>query len=157
MKSLLVRYLVIAKVLVPILFNLPINLAIGVLVYRQATVPTWSLDGAVVDSLCTCYLLPLLTCLLDTPTVRWSVRRGLLPRLPLTGWKRWFRGALWWRSSKFGVATLLLLGGPVLGAYAGLAGDAIPRTDFLVLKVVFAVLLGMLVTPLTALVAMTDE
>lgn len=156
------RYLLIGQAVIPILINFTITIVLGLLTFTgSTTVSTWALDkGAAADSIGTCYFLPAITGLICTQIVRGHVRRGVIPQLPLDEaphWVRWFRGHLLWRATKFGIVGLTVMSGPVLSAYGLFAGDTIPTMRFLLIKVAFAVALGIVVTPLIALVALTDE
>jgi hypothetical protein len=156
------RYLMIAQTAIPIVFNVVIPLALGWLTYRkQPVIVTWAMDkGAVADFIGTCYLLPAVTCLIATPIVRRHVANGIVRRVPAANVPRWlliFRGGLIWRAVKWGLATLTVLSMPVVITFVLLTGETIPTTRFLIVKVLFAVVLGCIVTPLISLVALTDE
>lgn len=156
------RYLLIAQTAIPVIFNVAIPLVLGWLTFRnQPAVVTWALDkGAVADFIGTCYLLPAITCLIATPVVHRHVASGVVPPVPVEVVPKlllFYRGGLIWRATKWGLTGLTLLTLPVLGTFMLLAGDAIPTTLFLIVKVLFAVLLGCVVTPLISLVALTDE
>lgn len=155
------RYLLIGQAFIPIFINFAINIVLGWLTFSaNPTVSTWALDkGAAADSIGTCYFLPAITCLICTSIVRRHVRLGIVPLLPIQEaphWVRWFRGHLLWRATKFGLVGLISLTGPVYAAYCLLAGETIATSQFLLIKVTFAVALGIIVTPLVALVALTD-
>ena len=156
-----IRYLLIGQVVIPIFINAAITFGIGWITFRQqATVTVWVLDkGAVTDFLGACYLLPAITCLIATPIVRGQVARGDVPALTvdMTGtWVRFFRGGLIWRATKFGLTGLISLIGPVMATWSLFGSDTIATFWFLLFKVAFATLLGCVVTPLIAIVAMTD-
>ncbi len=156
------RYLLIAQTAIPIAFNITIPLFLGWLTFRgQPVVSTWVMDkGAVADFIGTCYLLPAITCLIATPIVRNHVTSGSVSRVPpdnLPFWLLYYRGGLIWRATKWGLTGLLLLSMPVAGSFRMFAGETIPTTLFLTVKVLFAVLLGCVVTPLISLVALTDD
>ena len=156
-----IRYLLIGQVVIPIFINAAITFGIGWITFRQqATVTVWVLDkGAVTDFLGACYLLPAITCLIATPIVRGQVARGDVPALTvdMTGtWVRFFRGGLIWRATKFGLTGLISLVGPVMAGWALFGAETVSTAWFLFAKVTFATLLGCIVTPLIAIVAMTD-
>jgi hypothetical protein len=71
-------------------------------------------------------------------------------------WVRFFRGGLIWRATKFGLTGLISLVGPVMAGWSLFGSDTIATFWFLLVKVAFATLLGCVVTPLIAIVAMTD-
>ena len=156
-----IRYLLIGQVVIPIFINAAITFGIGWITFRQqATVTVWVLDkGAVTDFLGACYLLPAITCLIATPIVRGQVARGEATALSIdvTGpWVRFFRGGLIWRATKFGLTGLISLIGPVMSGWALFGAETVSLPWFLFAKVAFATLLGCIVTPLIAIVAMTD-
>ena len=156
-----IRYLLIGQVVIPIFINAAITFGIGWITFRQqATVTVWVLDkGAVTDFLGACYLLPAITCLIATPIVRGQVARGEASALTIvvTGtWVRFFRGGLIWRATKFGLTGLISLVGPVMAGWALFGAETVSMPWFLFAKVTFATLLGCIVTPLIAIVAMTD-
>lgn len=155
------RYLLIGQVVIPIFINATFTFGIGWITFRhQPTVTVWVLDkGAVTDFLGACYLLPAITCLIATSIVRGQVARGEAPALTvdMTGtWVRFFRGGLIWRATKFGLTGLISLVGPVTAGWALFGAETVATPWFLFSKVSFATLLGCIVTPLIAIVAMTD-
>ena len=156
------QYLLIGQAFIPILINFSVNIVLGWLTFSgKPTVSTWAFqNGAAADSISTCYFLPAITCLICTTIVRRHVKRGLVPLLPIQEaphWVRWFRGHLLWRATKFGIVGLAAFSIPVYAAYCLSAGDTIATPLFLVIKVAFAVALGIIATPLIAMVALTDE
>jgi len=156
------RYLVIGQALIPIFFNVTIPLFLGWLTFRnQPNVTIWVLDkGAVADFIGTCYLLPAITCLIATPIVRAQAARGLVASIPsqdVPRWVRFYRGSLFWRATKCGLTGLIVLSIPVCLTWSQVAGTTIPTTTFLTVKVIFASVLGIIVTPLIALVALCDK
>ena len=157
-----IRYLLVGQVIIPSFINAGITLGIGWITFRhQATVTVWVLDkGAVTDFLGACYLLPAITCLIATPIVRGQVARGQAALLTVDmtgGWVRFFRGGLIWRATKFGLTGLICLIGPVMAGWTLFGVDTVATPWFLLAKVTFATLLGCIVTPLIAIVAMTDS
>lgn len=155
------RYLVIGYVLIPSVFNVSIPLVLGLLVFRgQTTVPIWTFaNGAVTDFLATCYLLPAITCLIVTPIVHRDVARGVVPSVRpehVPWFLKYYRGGLFIRSIRFGLTVLLLLFGPVLVGWSIPGFESVPTTTFLVVKILFTVTLGCVVTPLIALAALSD-
>jgi hypothetical protein len=156
-----IRYLLIGQVVIPIFINAAITFGIGWITFRhQSTITVWVLDkGAVTDFLGACYLLPAITCLIATPIVRRQVTRGQAASLTVDmtgGWVRFFRGGLIWRATKFGLTGLISLVGPVMAGWALFGADTVATPWFMFAKVTFATLLGCIVTPLIAIVAMAD-
>lgn len=157
-----VRYLLIGQAIIPFFINVIVNIVIGVLSFGgQKSVATWAFDkGAVADTIGTCFFLPFITCLIATPIVHRQLVTGVASRIPLTDmprWVRWMNGPMMLRSTKFGVTGLLLLTGPVYGLYYLFAGDSIETFRFIALKAILSGLMGVIVTPLIAFVAMCDH
>ena len=156
------RYLVVGQAIVPIFINVAVNVVLGVLAFSGSeTVPTWSTDnGAAADSVGTCFFLPFITCLIATPIVRRHVARAAVSPISMRDLPRWmllFRRPLLVRAIMSGIAGLTLMAGPVFAVYWILAGETIPTGSFIVIKATFAGVLGVFVTPIIALVAMTDS
>ena len=157
-----VRYLVVGQAIIPIFINVAVNVVLGILAFSgSVTVSTWAIDkGAVADSVGTCFFLPFITCLIATPIVRRHVARGAVSPISMRDLPRWlllFRRTLLVRAIMSGIAGLTLMAGPVFAVYWIMAGETIPTGSFLVIKATFAGVLGVFVTPLIALVAMTDS
>lgn len=157
-----VRYLVVGQAIIPFFINVAVNVVLGVLAFSGSeTVPTWAIDkGAAADSVGTCFFLPFITCLIATPIVRRHVLRGTVSpvaKCDLPRWMLFFCRPSFPRAIMFGIAGLMILAGPVFVVYRVLAGETIPTVSFLVIKAVFAGVFGVFVTPLIALVAMTDS
>ena len=155
------KYLIIGQTIIPIFFNFTIPLTLGLITFwNQPTVVTWALDkGAVADFIGTCYLLPAITCLIATPIVRSQVASGVVSQVPVEHLPRlllFYRGGLIWRATKWGLTGLTLLSAPVFFTFTLLADETIPTVTFLVVKILFAVLFGCVVTPLISLVAIAD-
>ncbi len=156
------QYLIVGQALIPIFFNITIPLTLGLITFwNQPTVTTWALDkGAVADFIGTCYLLPAITCLIATPIVRGQVTRGIvtaIPREDVPRWVSFYRGSLFWRATKWGLTGLILLSIPVWLTWSQTADTTIPTSTFLTVKVIFASVLGIIVTPLIAFVALCDK
>jgi hypothetical protein len=160
------RWILINAVGVTACVNLLVNAAIAaVSVIGVDTVPVWStplLGGPsiIADMVGTLFTLPLITCLICTTSVWLELRRSRLT--PLTGpgvarspLNRLPAGRLR-RGLVFGAATTVVLGPPAIGVIVALRVDALSAPAFVVFKVVFAIALGALVTPVIALRAMAD-
>jgi hypothetical protein len=129
-------------------------------------VPLWSVPlaggtGVYTDTLGTLLILPFVTTLLVTTAV-WRARgRGVLPpleRLPsrlraLTLLPR-ARPA---RAAVLSAATVGCLAGPAAVALAAFAPDGLASDAFVGYKTALGVVLGLIVTPLIALLAMADR
>jgi hypothetical protein len=134
-----------------------INPAVAALQTRgQEVLTLWSTSGGVgPDTLGTSFFLPLMTCLIVTPLVRRSVRRGTIARLPPAG--RSSPPGLLRRGLRLGLLGLVLFGIPLVAAMALLGVGEVARTPFLYWKAASTALLGALVTPWIARLAVSDE
>jgi hypothetical protein len=153
-------YLLVGQVIVPAVINLVLNGAIGFATFRGTPqVPLLGSQSIVGDTLGTCFFLPAITCLIVTPIVRGHVRKGTAEPLrgALPGWLAAFRRALLPRALALGLAGVALAGGVVLALFAALGIESLAFAPFLGFKAVFAGLLGALVTPLIALLALADR
>jgi hypothetical protein len=133
------------------LFNFALNAAIAWLVFHSTErVPLWGETSVAGDTLITAFVLPFLTCLIVSRSVRRQVASGRVPRLesaggPLASWARLSplaRGAL------LGAASVPLTAVPVVAAlgWSGLEGFRL--WPFIGFKAAFAAALAVLVTPL---------
>jgi hypothetical protein len=145
--------------------NVVLNAAIAWLsVAGQGSVSMWgaplvetSIFWNVVGTL---FLLPSITCLLTTTAIRADIRSGSLP--PLTGLRsahRWLAALPFPRRRRgavVGAMAVVVLAPPlVLALLVSGLGD-LDEGQFVLWQTVFAVLLGILVTPPIALCAMAD-
>jgi hypothetical protein len=155
------QYLLVGHGCVPFAINFALNGATGWLMFRGVDpVPTWGIaSSAGPDLIGTCFFLPAITSLIVTPIVRRHARSGLVRRVSeadLPSWMRSFHRALAIRAVLFGLACLVVVGTLLAGVLL-LAGPAqLGLTPFLWLKASFSALLGALVTPVIALVALAD-
>jgi hypothetical protein len=108
----------------------------------------------------TLFLLPLITCVLTTTAIRADIRSGSLP--PLAGFRSTHRRLAslpfprWRRGAVVGALAVVVLAPPlVLALVAADLGD-LSEGQFVLCQTVFAVLLGVIVTPPIALCAMAD-
>jgi hypothetical protein len=153
-------YLLVGQVIVPTLINLVLNGAIGFAMFRGASaVPLFGSESIVGDTLGTCFFLPAITCLIVTPIVRGHVRKGTAEPLrgALPGWLAFFQRALVPRALALGLAGVVLAGSLALALFMVLGIESLPFTPFLAFKAVFAGLLGGIVTPFIALLALADR
>lgn len=156
------RWIVINALLITAVVNLAINGFLAWMSVRgHANVPIWGLPGpgktnVVTDTVGTFFFLPLFTCVMCTTSVWAQVRSGRLPRLEaaiplqLARRGRVRRGAVLGASTAAILAPLFI----VIVAAAGLA--SLSATGFVVYKMALGVLLGLVVTPLIAIMAMAD-
>jgi len=146
--------------------NLAVNGGIAWLsVQGHPTVPLWptgfpATPSIFADTVGTLFVLPLITCLLCTTAVWRELSRGrLTPLSPAGLWcvltrlpaRRLRRGLL------LGAVSTLLIAPPVTLMLAALHAGNLSDGAFVVYKMLFAVALGALVTPVIAWRAMADE
>jgi hypothetical protein len=158
------RWLVVNGIFVTALINVVVNVAIDLLsLGDRDTVPMWGapLVGPSVlwTVIGTLFLLPLLTCALATGAIRRDIRRGAVERLESDAVHRRI-GRLpagrWRRGAEIGAFAVVVLGPPTILLLAILGFPDLDRGQYIVWQTVYAVLLGMLVTPPIALAAMAD-
>jgi hypothetical protein len=143
--------------LVPAVMNGAINPAVAALQTRGQDVLTlWSTNGGLgPETLGTSFFLPLMTCLIVTPLVRRSVRRGSIGWLPLAGEPS--PPSLLRRGLRLGLLGVVSFGIPVVAAMAVFGLGEVARGPFLYWKAASTALLGALVTPWIARLAVSDE
>lgn len=157
------RWIIINALLITAVVNLIIN---GVLAWfsvrTQHGVPIWGLPApgktnVLTDTVGTFFFLPLFTCLTCTTAVWREVRAGRMPRLEaLAVPSRLAHGRLR-RGAVLGVLTAAILSPIAIAVLAiGRLGNVSP-TQFVIYKMVLGVLLGAAVTPVIAVLAMTDR
>jgi hypothetical protein len=158
------RWIVVNALVVTALINTALNATIAWLSVRgQEQVPLWSIGetSTVTDTLGTLFVLPVITCVLCTSAVWRELRTGRLHRVQGLSQRQPILAALpaarILRGVAFGALCLMMLAAPatVLLVATGL-GD-LSQSEFIVYKVLFAVALGALVTPVIALRAMADR
>jgi hypothetical protein len=158
------RWLVVNAVLVTAVINVVVNylIARGAVVGRDS-VPMWGVPlvepSVFWDLIGTLFFLPLITGALTTAAIRRDIRRGALeqvaplsdvhPRLATPG--RWRRGAA------FGGLAVVALAPGLLILLTALGFPELSKSQFVAWHTGFAVVLGMLVTPPLALLAMAED
>lgn len=142
----------------PFIANTVINAFAGWLTFRdQPHVSVWgSQETVFADLLGTSFFLPLITSLVASAIVSRAVAAQQVRPLKgseLPGCLRWFRQNVWIRSMLFGAATLMLAMLPVAVFCVALGQNHLSVAVYVGVKVVYAVILGMIVTPLIVAVA----
>jgi hypothetical protein len=143
--------------------NLVVNFGIGLFSARGIHhVPTWSISavhpGVTSDLLGILFTLPLITCVLVSLGIRRELADGKLAQLDAAVFGRWAMltiASTGKRALRFGIATIVLAGPPLLIATAIAARHGMSHNEFVTFHVAMTVTLGLLVTPLIALAAMT--
>jgi hypothetical protein len=159
------RWLVVNALVVTIAINVVVNAAIAWLsVKGQDTVSMWGVPLAETsvfwNLVGTLFLLPMITCVLTTTAIRRDVRRDTLAPLDrLRTTHRWLAAlplSRWRRGVVLGVLLAAVLTPPIVLALAALGFPDLSLEQFVVAQTIFAVLLGIAVTPPIALFAMVD-
>lgn len=160
------RWLLVKAIVIPMVVN-----AIGsggiawITSVNEKTVPLLSLPivqkpSTMTDTLGTLFILPFLTGLLVTLSVRRDQRSGHLPPLELSPRRRQVIACLpetlLRRAVAFGILCLVCIG-PFAALALALAGfGGIAESSFIFYKIIFCVGLGLVVTPAIAVVSMAD-
>jgi hypothetical protein len=151
----LIRY---GQTWTPFIVNAVINALAGWLTFRDKPyVSVWgSQETVFADLLGTSFFLPLITSLVASAIVSRAVAGQTIQplsesELPLC--LRWFRKSVAIRSVLFGAAGLLLAVLPVGLLCLAFGQDHLSVAVYVVVKVTYAVILGMIVTPLIVAVA----
>jgi hypothetical protein len=157
------RWIVINAILVTALINAVLN---GLIAWATAAgrsrIPLWStplLGGpsTVTDTVGTLFILPLTTTLILTAVVRLELRRGRLEPLRCRGGLETLRLCLppnsLARGAALGALCLVVLAPLAVAVVLAADFGDISTRAFVVYKVIFGVVLGLLVTPLIAVLA----
>jgi hypothetical protein len=159
------RWIVVNALFITALINLVLNALIAFLFTRgQPDVPFWarplSETSLLGDTLGTIFILPLITGLLATAAVHADERRGAFEPISLTepfdSWVKRLPAAGIRRGAAFGAIIFVFVAPPVAAILALIDPGTISCAHFIVYKGIFGIVLGALVTPVIALVAMTD-
>ena len=134
-------------------------------VRKEDSVPRWAAPlidkpSTITDTLGTFFILPLLTCLIFTAVARRELRHG---RVKPLGWswsprsvlRRLPRGTLR-RGVALGALCTVALGPPAVALIVALDVGSLSVGQFVTYKAIFGVILGMLVTPIVALWALSE-
>lgn len=155
------RYLGIAHGLMPVLINAVVCGVIGLVDYRNLpTLPVWGLPKSIaLDLIATSFLLPAITCLIATPLTRRDLKRGIAHRIenPPT-WIERLPTRLWVRAVLMGGIGLLTVGlvcALILKHFVSV--PELERSQFVMSKIAFACCLGILVTPVVAIKALSEK
>ena len=134
-------------------------------VRNEDSVPRWAAPlvdkpSTISDTLGTFFILPLLTCLIFTAVARRELRHSRVQPLgwtwsPKSTLRRLPRGTLR-RGMALGVLCLVALGPPAIALIVALDVDDLSVGEFVWYKAFFGVFLGMVVTPIVALWALSE-
>jgi hypothetical protein len=146
--------------------NLVLNALIAWLSVRnEDSVPRWAVPlldkpSTITDTIGTFFILPLLTCLIFTAVARRELRHGRVTPLGWTWSPKSVLRRLPRKTVRRGVAlgalTTAALAPPAVALIVILGVDDLSVEEFVTYKAVFGVLLGMLVTPIVALWALSE-
>ena len=156
------RWIVLNAVLVTAAINSVLNGVIAWLSVRgHHTVPLWAVGvgkaSVITDTVATLFFLPLMTCVMCTTAVRAEVRSGRLPPLTTCAVPELLRRSRLRRGVVLGtLCTAVLSPLAIVALFAAHVVD-LSVGEFVFYKVLLAVVLGAVVTPVIALCAMADE
>lgn len=159
------QWIFINSVLITAFINIVINAALAALSARGHHVAWWTTNpfttNLLYNTLGTLFFLPLLTTVGVTSAVSKERLAGTLSAIdaPFAArlWSWICVPSVWKRGVRFGVVTLAALAPLDVVAVVLLGRDGASASHFVMLQVLVAVLLGAVVTPLTALAAMCDK
>ena len=137
-----------------------LNAGFALLKRRMAVVPLWGASGIAVDTLQTTFMLAALTVVFGTLSIRHDFKAG---RFQMTDWTpqthrvlNLFSYSIVSRALVFGPLFTVLLVPPTLGIFVVAHLDELRFWPFFAFKILYAVVLGMAVTPLNALWVLTS-
>ncbi len=151
------RWLIVNAILVTALINAIVNLLIAYgAVGDRDSVPMWGVPlvepSIFWDLVGTLFILPLITSGLITASIRRDIRRGTLSPL-----KQGAGGATGWRrGAELGVVAVFSVTPPLLLIFAVLGFPEMSDSTFVAWHTALAVVLGIVVTPLLAVLAMAE-
>jgi hypothetical protein len=142
--------------------NLMINTGVGLVSARGVHgVPLWGLGvvhpSVITDSLGTLISLPLLTCLICTAVLRRDPNLPVLAPSVIGRLSSLANLSLGRRALRMAAVTLLVAGPPAVLVLELAARSGLSHNGFVVYHVVLTVALGTIVTPVVALVALTER
>lgn len=150
------------QTIAPAVFNFVLNAGLGWAVFRHLQeVPLWgdpSISGDIVGTL---FFLPFFTCLIVTPLVKRAARAGKVEGLTIAPAEhpllRLFPRSIWARALVVGLASVVLLGGPLIGLLSVLGVQGWSVGTAITIKGIYAGAIAALVTPYLALYALTRD
>jgi hypothetical protein len=155
------QFVVLEQCLGAAIVNFILNAGIAWLMFGHAReVPLWGQQSIAGDTIGTCVVLPLLTCLIVTRIAQGRIRAGAFAPL---GWTvgthpllDWVPRRTLWRGLGFAAITVLTLAPLTLFALHSLDLQAMKPGTFILFKAGFAVAVGLVVSPLVAVVAIAE-
>ncbi len=152
------RYVVIDNGVGAFIVNFIFGIAGGWLVFRSySDVPLWGRSSIVADTIGTCLLLPLITCVIVTALARYQIRSGkLVSLLGGTAFDRFPANSFWFGLLVGSLSIIFFI--PLILLALRFAGiEKMHFHHFLFFKAGFAGLLAACVTPFLALRAISLE
>jgi hypothetical protein len=151
------RFYVLQVALPAAVVNLVINALVGPLVYPSGqTVPSLGDKSAGLDCLVGAFIIGFCSWVLVVGAGQVEARAGRVAGRD----QRWLRGLVrhrWLAAFGFALAWVTLAGVPVVAALTRWAGPTVPRAEFLLFKVAFAVVVGVLAGLSAALAGAASE
>ena len=144
------RFLVVDEIVGPAIVNFWLNAGIAWYLFRRLpTVALWGSPGIAADTLGTAFVLPVLTAIIAAWLIPLRVRRRSLLPIPAANLRAtaWTRRSWIMRGVLLGLVAVVVVGLPVVGAFALLGVPSLPRPTFVWFKASFAAGVGILVTP----------
>lgn len=159
------RYVLVGYVLIPLVINVGINAFLGWLLFLDRdSIPVWGIPSSVcMEIIGTGFLLPLITAAISSRVLMRHLRFGMVEPLPakeagsgvasrITVWVgRVLQGESFGGCLQFSFVVLPFLAGPALLVLFVFAGDSMDRVALIGVKLVYAGLCGLVVTPLIAI------
>jgi hypothetical protein len=153
------QYLIVKQALVPALVNLVLNGLISWLVLRNvASITLWGKPSIALDLLLTAFLIPFITCFINSYTIAKSVRSGKVEKLdaPLRYFTLWHLTPIYARSFLLGLIALVCVGVPTVLLLETLWVEPISLWQFVIFKALWAGTLAAVVTPIIGLWAIAN-
>ena len=155
------RWVVVNALLATALINVVVNVAIDILIVAgHGEIPLWEpplvRPSTAWTLMGTLFLLPLITSVLATRAVRHDLEAGSLERVNVSPRLWAAHEAPARRGAALGLTALVLVAPPLLIVMTLLDFQDLSHTRFIAYQTAFAVLLGLVVTPLVAIRAMGD-
>jgi hypothetical protein len=159
------QWIFLNSVLITAFINIVINTGLAALSARGHHVAWWTRNpfktNLLYNTLGTLFFLPLLTTIGVTSAVAKERKAGTLAAIEAPfGARLWCwicAPSAWRRGLRFGLVTLVAIAPLDIAAVLLLGRDGASALHFVMVQVLFAVLLGAVVTPLIALAAMCEE
>jgi hypothetical protein len=150
------------QTIAPAVFNFLLNAGLGWVLFRHLQlVPLWGDPSIAGDIAGTLFFLPFFTCLIVTPLVKRAARAGKVEGLAIAPAEhpllRLLPRSIWARAMVVGLASVVLLGGPLIGLLSVLGVEGWSVGTAVTIKGIYAALIAALVTPYLALYALTRD